>query len=74
MKQYAAQMNRTDIAKLIADFDENRRLNKDTSTDQLLNAIFLTVAMRDARERKFDIDELCKLRTALMQPLSGSNE
>lgn len=65
-------MKRDDIEKLIKEFDAARTRNQDISTDQLLNAVFLTVAMRDAQERSFDGDELEALRTSLMQPLNGT--
>jgi MoxR-like ATPase len=71
LAHYAAQMNATDIQTLIDKFDASRKSASDVATDQLLNAIFLTVAMRDARERTFSPKELTDLRSSLMRPLSG---
>jgi MoxR-like ATPase len=71
LRRYAAQMNRNDIDALIKRFDESRKQNKDISTDQLLNAIFLTVAVRDGEGRTFSESELADMRTSLMQPLSS---
>ena len=42
------------------------------STDQLLNAIFLTVMMRDAGPRTFSNEELDALRDTLMRQIGGS--
>jgi MoxR-like ATPase len=70
LRRYAAQMNRNDIDALIKRFDESRKQKKDISTDQLLNAIFLTVAVRDGEGRTFSESELADMRTSLMQPLS----
>jgi MoxR-like ATPase len=63
--------SRDDIDKLIADFDTQRKENKEVSTDQLLNAVFLTVAVRDSEARSFTADELTQLRAHLTEPLSG---
>ena len=63
--------NTEDIKRLIADFDTSRRENKEVSTDQLLNAVFLTVAVRDSEARSFSEDELAKVRANLTEPLSG---
>ncbi|WP_165422145.1 AAA family ATPase [Rhizobium ruizarguesonis] len=42
------------------------------STDQLLNAIFLTVTMRDGDRRTFDDSELAALRATLMRQIGGA--
>ena len=69
--QHAKVMKREDIDKLINTFDASRKQNNEVSTDQLLNAVFLTVAMRDVQQRSFSEKELADVRKALMQPLSG---
>jgi len=43
----------------------------EVSTDQLLNAIFLTVAMHDKPARTFDDAELHELRTTLLRPIGA---
>lgn len=40
------------------------------ATDQLLNAVFLTIGMNDGSERTFSDDELKKLRTMLLEKLA----
>ena len=55
------------ITKFVAD-----RLQHDVSTDQLLNAVFLTIALRGKDGRTFTGDELEEVRTALARPLSGT--
>lgn len=57
------------IAKFVAD-----RQQHDISTDQLLNAIFLTVALVNRNDRTFDGDELGEVRNALFRPLSGAGQ
>lgn len=71
LKRYVGRMNRPEIANLIAGFDASQKESKDISTDQLLNAIFLTVAMRDVNARSFSKGELEFLRESLLRALSG---
>jgi MoxR-like ATPase len=71
LKHLGRKMNQKEIEKLIERFDLSRRESKDVSTDQLLNAIFLTVAMPGDRQRSFDKNELEELRNSLMLSLSG---
>jgi MoxR-like ATPase len=73
LKRYAKVMNQKDVDTLIDEFDRSRRESKEVATDQLLNAVFLTVAMRDAGERSFDPKEIETLRANLMRQLSGPN-
>jgi MoxR-like ATPase len=72
LKHFAPRMNKVEVNKLISKFDLSQRESKDVSTDQLLNAIFLTVAMRDVGQRSFDSQELESLRDSLMLSLNGS--
>ena len=58
------------VEGLIDEFDRKRAANEDVSTDQLLNAVFLSVALRDA-ERSFGKDEAVTVRENLLKPLSG---
>jgi MoxR-like ATPase len=62
---------RAEVETLIAKFVSDRQ-EHDISTDQLLNAIFLTVAMRGVDERTFSRKELDQVQTALFHPLSGA--
>ena len=71
LKRYVRKMNRRDIDALIAAFDASQKESKDVSTDQLLNAVFLTIAMRDVNARTFSKQELEFLRDSLMRALSG---
>lgn len=64
-------LDREEIRRLIGDFTESQRENVDLATDQLLNAVFLTVAMKDVNGRTFDARELESVRRQLLQPLSG---
>jgi MoxR-like ATPase len=74
LRQHAKTMPADAVKELIGTFDASRAQKKDVSTDQLLNAVFLTIAMRDQTKRSFDDKELSALRTALLQPLSGPGE
>jgi hypothetical protein len=59
------------MTALVDKFLEDRQ-QSDVSTDQLLNSIFLTVAMRNRDTRTFSNDELTAVRSALARPLSGA--
>lgn len=69
LKQY--KVNKDEVQSLINSFDVHRKENKEVSTDQLLNAVFLTIAMRDTYSRSFSSGELTKLRENLLRELSG---
>jgi MoxR-like ATPase len=71
LKHYSAKMDRKEIQLLVDNFDLRRKENKEVATDQLLNAVFLTIAMRDANERTFNKEELNLLRENLLRQLSG---
>lgn len=68
---YLDEAKRTEIAAMIKAFDSDRQ-QYDLATDQLLNAIFLTVAVSGGGERTFDAKELENVRAALYRPLSGA--
>jgi hypothetical protein len=70
LKRYAAVMNTAEIDGLLKTFEAKQNENQDVSTDQLLNAVFLTVALRDS-ERSFDDKEIAELRDTLLKQLSG---
>jgi MoxR-like ATPase len=70
LKHYAGVMNTTEIGGLLGTFETKLSENQDISTDQLLNAVFLTVAMCDS-ERSFDDQEIADLRETLLKQVSG---
>lgn len=69
MKTEGAQAQ---VKALIEGFDQKRSENQEVATDQLLNAVFLTVTIKEAEERTFSSDELKKLRENLLQQISGT--
>jgi MoxR-like ATPase len=69
--KYKSVLNSKRINKLIADFDGLRKENKEVATDQLLNAIFLIIAMKESGERSFSKKELAALKDNLLKQLSG---
>jgi len=71
LAQFLDDAKRADVETLVAKFVSDRQ-QQDISTDQLLNAIFLTVAMRGVDARTFSPEELTQVRTALFRPLSGA--
>lgn len=70
LAQYKDRMNGADVTAMVERFLA-ARTEADVSTDQLLNALFLTVAMRDAHARNFDAAEAETLRVTLLRHLSG---
>ena len=71
-EQMNAVPTRKERDKLIGDFELRRLKNQDLATDQLLNAVFLTVTLNQM-ERTFSNQELEDLRNNLLQPISGSS-
>lgn len=72
LKQFVSNDKREEMETLIDQFLKDRQ-QSDVSTDQLLNSIFLTVAMRDRDTRTFTNEELTAVRSALARPLSGAS-
>lgn len=68
---HAGSLDPAKIQALVARFGADLNENLDVATDQLLNAVFLTVAMNDVQGRSFDEGELQSVRDHLMRPLSG---
>ncbi len=68
LKQYPEALKSDEIGKLISDFDARLKENQEVSTDQLLNAIFLTVAVPESRERTFSAN---RARRACAATCSG---
>ena len=71
LRHHAARLDEVAVDKLIDEFLEKREAGGDLATDQLLNAIFLTLAMPDPGKRTFDEDEIKSLRKELLRQLSG---
>jgi MoxR-like ATPase len=72
LAQHEGKLNWSKIKTLVEKFDGLQKENQEVSTDQLLNAVFLTIAVRGEEEdRKFDEKEIEALEQALMRPLSG---
>lgn len=59
------------FVEIIAEFERKQQTNQDLATDQLLNAVFLTMTLSDGRKRSYDKDELNKVRESLLRSLSG---
>jgi MoxR-like ATPase len=72
LRHYPEALESEEIHTLVEQFDLKRQENQEVATDQLLNAVFLTVAMREQGARSFSEKELDALRDDLLRPLSGS--
>lgn len=70
LRAYDGDLDQAAIDTLIERFLEASSAG-DLSTDQLLNAIFLTVSLPGMRGRTFDEAERESLITRLLQPISG---
>lgn len=68
---YRDQMDLEKVKLLIDRFDGRRRENQDVSTDQLLNAVFLTIAVAGHGPRTFTQSEIDALEQSLLRQLSG---
>jgi MoxR-like ATPase len=62
----------TERNELVKKFDIRRQENQDLATDQLLNAVFLTVTLKD-EARSFDGKELKELQDNLLRQISGAS-
>ncbi len=69
--RYPETLAPANLAPLVDAFLERREGNEEVATDQLLNAVFLTVALPGAAERTFSEDEFVALRANLLHALSG---
>lgn len=63
-----AQLKEVD---LMSEAFHTEALKSELATDQLLNAVFLTIGMDDGRERSLGADELKELRQQLLKPLTA---
>jgi MoxR-like ATPase len=58
-----------EVTALIESFITDSK-SKEMATDQLLNAVFLTIGMKDGAERSFSENEIKKLREILLEKLA----
>ncbi|ALG69998.1 hypothetical protein VY88_10085 [Azospirillum thiophilum] len=72
LERYRAALAPDAVEALIDRFLENHEEGK-MATDQLLNAVFLTVALRGGEGRSFSDQELEDLRESLLRPLDGAD-
>lgn len=68
LNQYLAG-RQAEVRRLIETFLAETK-SKELATDQLLNAVFLTIGMKDASERTFASEEIEALRTILLEKLA----
>jgi MoxR-like ATPase len=61
-----------EVRQIIDDFDRRRQSNQDVATDQLLNAVFLTMTLKDGATRSFSEAELIWLQETLLRHISGT--
>jgi len=71
LARFAAEIDRAEVDAVIEEFFENAAQG-DVSTDQLLNAVFLTVALKDHDARRFTDDDISALRGTLLRTIGGS--
>jgi MoxR-like ATPase len=71
LARYPATLDPAAYTPLVDDFLQRREANDEVATDQLLNAVFLTVALPGAGERTFSEAEFEALRANLLHALSG---
>lgn len=68
---YLTPARRAQVNRLVKQFAEESA-GKDLSTDQLLNAVFLTIGLRDREGLAFSKGELEALKETLFKQLSGA--
>jgi MoxR-like ATPase len=71
LEEYKDKMDLEKIKTLIERFDGRRKENQEVSTDQLMNAVFLTVAIPGQGQRSFSQKEMESLERSLLRQLSG---
>ena len=69
LKKHLSTVARATIDALVKQFHQNAQ-TQELATDQLLNAVFLTMGQADGRERSMSREELDALRTILLKPLT----
>jgi MoxR-like ATPase len=73
LKAYVSDFDAGDLDAVFAAFRDSRGKG-DVSTDQLLNAVYLTVAMQGAEKFTFAREELESLRERLLAHISGPEQ
>ena len=73
LADYLDLEKREQIAAIVESFVTDRE-QQEMSTDQLLNAIFLTIALRNQETRTFSDAERDAVRASLFRPLSGARQ
>jgi MoxR-like ATPase len=71
LDRYLDDTKRSEMTTLVDKFLADRQQHE-VSTDQLLNSVFLTVAMKGVDGRSFSDQELKQVRDALGRPLTGA--
>jgi MoxR-like ATPase len=69
--RYLTEAKHREMMTLVDKFVADRQQNE-LSTDQLLNSVFLTVAMKGINGRSFSPQELKQVRETLGRPLAGA--
>ncbi|MGR9235047.1 AAA family ATPase (plasmid) [Rhizobium leguminosarum] len=69
LRDFQDALPEEDVNTVIEEF-LTARATGDVSTDQLLNAVFLTVALKTGVARRFSDDELMELRANLLRPIA----
>lgn len=70
LASYLSPKQLTEVEALSETFHTDAMKNE-LATDQLLNAVFLTIGMDDGRERTLGKEELAELRQQLLKPLTA---
>jgi MoxR-like ATPase len=72
LKTYSTRTGQdTELETMIGRFLQAGDSNQEIATDQLLNAVFLTIGLNDPERRTFDPKELEQLRDTLLRPLGS---
>ena len=70
LAKYLSPAQLKEVETLSQNFHADAMKNE-LATDQLLNAVFLTIGMNDGRERTLGKEELAELRQQLLKPLTA---
>jgi MoxR-like ATPase len=71
LSTYLSDNQQQQVSNVIARFFEDSK-TQELATDQLLNAVFLTIGMNDGRERTLDPSELTTVRASLLKQLTSA--
>ena len=59
-----------EVLRAVAQDERSQLRNRELATDQLLNAVFLTIGMNDGSERQLSEDERKALQAMLLEKLA----